>query len=231
MVMSCKLRGEGCTRNQFTGKERDTETGLDYFGARYYDATIGRFLSVDPHANSYNDITPYHYCHNNPLNRIDPTGMDDKDDERNIWEKIKETIVDFFSSILPPFNPPDPNNPPTNVDTKSIVDEVTDDEETQDAATVILQGTENRQQPPKPDPKKKIIEDIVSGKSKDIKKLTDNERKLLEEVEAVDVHELKGGKSSKFDLYKDREGNIYIFRKGGKGEGEYTGYNINDLKK
>jgi hypothetical protein len=33
---------------KFTGKERDTETGLDYFGARYYSQNIGRFASVDP---------------------------------------------------------------------------------------------------------------------------------------------------------------------------------------
>jgi RHS repeat-associated protein len=35
-------------RMKFTGKERDTETGLDYFGARYYSSTQGRFTSVDP---------------------------------------------------------------------------------------------------------------------------------------------------------------------------------------
>ena len=32
----------------FTGKERDAETGLDYFGARYYGSKIGRFTTVDP---------------------------------------------------------------------------------------------------------------------------------------------------------------------------------------
>ncbi|HYT49237.1 MAG TPA: RHS repeat-associated core domain-containing protein, partial [Pyrinomonadaceae bacterium] len=35
-------------RQQFTSKERDTETGLDYFGARYYSSAQGRFTSVDP---------------------------------------------------------------------------------------------------------------------------------------------------------------------------------------
>jgi RHS repeat-associated protein len=65
------------SRNLFTGKERDDETGWDYFGARYYDPAIGRFLSVDPMASKAPDITPYHYTHNNPVNRFDPTGMQD----------------------------------------------------------------------------------------------------------------------------------------------------------
>jgi len=68
------------TGNQykFSGKELDTEGGLDwyYFGARYYDPKIGRFLSVDPHADSYHDLTPYHYVGNNPLVFVDPTGRD-----------------------------------------------------------------------------------------------------------------------------------------------------------
>jgi RHS repeat-associated protein len=61
---------------KFTEKERDKETGYDYFGARYYDPQIGRFLSVDPHAYRYPSLTPYNYVGNNPLNFIDPSGMD-----------------------------------------------------------------------------------------------------------------------------------------------------------
>lgn len=46
----------------------------------------------------------------------------------------------------------------------------------------------------------------------------------------IDVHDLKGGRSaSKLDLYKDRDGNIYIKPKGGSGAGEPTGLNINDF--
>jgi RHS repeat-associated protein len=61
----------------FTGKERDSETGWDYFGARYYDPAIGRWLSVDPLAEETFDVTPYHYTHNNPLNRSDQNGESD----------------------------------------------------------------------------------------------------------------------------------------------------------
>ncbi len=65
--------------NKFTGKERDTDFGLDwdYFGARYYNAEIGRWMSVDPKAQLAPDVTPYQYTHNNPVVRIDPDGERD----------------------------------------------------------------------------------------------------------------------------------------------------------
>ncbi len=42
----------------FKGKERDAETGLDYFGARYFSGAQGRFTSVDPAFESENDANP-----------------------------------------------------------------------------------------------------------------------------------------------------------------------------
>lgn len=61
-------------RYKFTGKERDAETGYDYFGARFYWATIGHWLSVDPLADKYPNISPYAYCAWNPIKFIDPDG-------------------------------------------------------------------------------------------------------------------------------------------------------------
>jgi RHS repeat-associated protein len=60
----------------FTGKEYDA-TGLLYFNARYYDPTIGRFITEDP---SRKGTGWYTYCSNNPVNRSDPTGRYDPDD-------------------------------------------------------------------------------------------------------------------------------------------------------
>ena len=67
---------------KFTGKERDAETGLDFFGARYYSAAQGRWMIADPSANFDPDrqaLNPqrwnqYAYVLNNPLNFIDRNG-------------------------------------------------------------------------------------------------------------------------------------------------------------
>ena len=64
-------------RYKFCGKERDEETGLYYYGARYYAAWLGRFVSCDPMQFNQPDKSPYHYCSNNPVNRIDPMGTTD----------------------------------------------------------------------------------------------------------------------------------------------------------
>ena len=66
---------------KFTGKERDAETGLDYFGARYMSAAQGRFTSpdrpfADQHPADPQSWNLYTYARNNPLRFIDPLGMD-----------------------------------------------------------------------------------------------------------------------------------------------------------
>lgn len=61
---------------KFNGKELDEETGLYYYGARYYDPKVSVFLSVDPHAEKYTSVGAYVYCINNPINVIDPDGKD-----------------------------------------------------------------------------------------------------------------------------------------------------------
>lgn len=68
---------------KYTGKELDVETDLYYYGARYYDAEIGRFpprrtgVSVDPWFGDLNDpqsLNKYAYVRNNPLKYVDPSG-------------------------------------------------------------------------------------------------------------------------------------------------------------
>lgn len=70
--------------DRFTSKERDAETGLDYFGARYLSAAQGRFTSPDPLLASGRVENPqtwnrYAYVLNNPLRLIDRTGLYEED--------------------------------------------------------------------------------------------------------------------------------------------------------
>jgi len=82
--------GETCqptpTEHLFTGKERDAESGNDYFGARYYSSTMGRFMSPDPEGVGAHEDFPqtwnmYSYSLNSPLVMTDPTGMYSCDDQ------------------------------------------------------------------------------------------------------------------------------------------------------
>jgi RHS repeat-associated protein len=63
-------------RYQYNGKELQNDHGLNWYnyGARNYDATIGRFMSVDPMADKFGGWSPYNYTLNNPINMIDPDG-------------------------------------------------------------------------------------------------------------------------------------------------------------
>jgi RHS repeat-associated protein len=84
----------GSKASRYTGKERDTESGLDYFGARYYASNMGRWMSPDPlqwvqwqngnrsaqekfsaYIADPQHLNLYAYVGNNPLSRTDPTGL------------------------------------------------------------------------------------------------------------------------------------------------------------
>ena len=73
--------GTDDVNQKFTGKERDAESGLDYFGARYFGSALGRFTSPDPlmasaHASDPQSWNRYAYAMNNPLRFVDPDGME-----------------------------------------------------------------------------------------------------------------------------------------------------------
>ncbi|MFV0290628.1 MAG: RHS repeat domain-containing protein [Mangrovibacterium sp.] len=60
----------------FNGKELDEETGLYYYGARYYNPRVSLWYGVDPLAEKYPGVSPYAYCVNNPVMLVDPDGME-----------------------------------------------------------------------------------------------------------------------------------------------------------
>jgi len=96
-------------RQHFTLKERDNETGLDFFVNRYYSSTQGRFTSPDPFAfwtldqkkldeyiSNPQRWNRYTYVLNNPLNKVDPDGLVDIPE----WEKLKKDLQQDLSKRL-----------------------------------------------------------------------------------------------------------------------------------
>jgi RHS repeat-associated protein len=65
-------------RYRYVGKEKDLESGLYYYGARYYAAWTCRFISVDPLASDYPFYNPYNYAGNKPIDRIDIDGLQEE---------------------------------------------------------------------------------------------------------------------------------------------------------
>ena len=64
------------TPYKFNGKEKDEETGLYYYGARYYTPELSLWLNVDPLSDKYPSLSPFIYCAGNPIRLIDPDGRD-----------------------------------------------------------------------------------------------------------------------------------------------------------
>jgi RHS repeat-associated protein len=128
-------------KQKFTGKERDSESGLDYFGARYYGSALGRFTSPDPRsqviirqnsiagglpeeaANSFfqgflenpQNWNEYAYVRNNPLAFTDPTGAAAVPGEGHhllvLRNQIQNPIARAFADSVKTGGP----NPPSNV--------------------------------------------------------------------------------------------------------------------
>ncbi|MFC1703550.1 SpvB/TcaC N-terminal domain-containing protein [Candidatus Omnitrophota bacterium] len=85
--------GSDITKYKFTGKPLDDETGLYYYGARYYNPLIGRFLTPDTivqEPRNPQTLNRYSYCGNNPVNNVDPTG--------HSW--FKKFFGQLFGAIL-----------------------------------------------------------------------------------------------------------------------------------
>ena len=85
-----------------TQHERDEETGLDYRGARFYDADVGRFLSVDPLAADFAAWSAYNYVLGNPVSLIDPDGRAPED--IIIRNSSCSCIDEFVNTINENFN-------------------------------------------------------------------------------------------------------------------------------
>jgi RHS repeat-associated protein len=117
MMFSAVCATDACfTRSCFTGKERDTESGNDYFGARYYASSMGRFMSPDPFIpfnlkqdkfeawiSNPQHWNKYAYALNNPLKYTDPTGLTETIYyflNKNLTDTQKQFFNDHKDAIL-----------------------------------------------------------------------------------------------------------------------------------
>ena len=79
---------------RYTGKDYDEDTGLYYFNARWYDASLGRFTTEDPIRDGANWWV---YCSNNPLKYVDPTGLSPK----NLNETQRKIYMEYVAGLTP----------------------------------------------------------------------------------------------------------------------------------
>ncbi len=82
-------------KQQFTGKKLDDETGLYYYGARYYDPLLGKFITPDTIVQAPSNpqtLNRYAYCNNNPINNVDPSG--------HSWKKWLSKAVAFIAAAV-----------------------------------------------------------------------------------------------------------------------------------
>jgi len=88
----------------FNAKEFDEETGMYYYGARYYEPRLSLWMSCDPQQEKYPNIGSYVYCANNPVRFIDPDGRQivgvTKKDAQNFRDDVYKVLADDkFSGV------------------------------------------------------------------------------------------------------------------------------------
>lgn len=94
----------GSVKYLYNGKEQQQDLGLDSYdyGARMYNAQIGRWFQPDPLSEKYFGVTPYNYTLNNPISLFDPDGRDaiitfeyEKDEDGNDTKKNQKNYYYF----------------------------------------------------------------------------------------------------------------------------------------
>ena len=93
--------GEEVANFYFTGQRLDDEVGLYYYGARYYDSSLGRFITPDTIVQDPSDpqtLNRYSYCGNNPINRVDLDGH--KWSWKKFWNSFAGAALGAIATIV-----------------------------------------------------------------------------------------------------------------------------------
>ena len=155
---STNIMGQSPNTFTYTGREFDSESGLYYYRARYYDPITGLFLSEDPIGFAGRDVNLYRYVRNNPVNGTDslglwPTLMPGED----VAEQKGPDIADYYLPDL------------TDEQTQDLVDEVIDELDWIDVGDFATEFPEDFKLPP---PNK--VKDLTEGQKDAIKDFLDD---------------------------------------------------------
>ena len=90
---------------RFSAKETDRETGLSYFGARYYDPSVAMWLGTDPLWEVYVGMNPYNYCAGNPVGLMDLDGRKVAEQSKEDWNSYKNSITEKINELSQQDNP------------------------------------------------------------------------------------------------------------------------------
>ena len=240
-----------------TGKERDAESGNDYFGARYYSSSMGRFMSPDwsakaepvPYAklDDPQSLNLYAYVGNNPLTQVDADGhcwpqwLCNKvaqafinvatlgvvayiHHEAKVTAQHRQYLIDNGYTLV--------NGSNKEVDLKSASAKEVNQAYGQAQADQFRQALGLASQIPTVPGAGSIAPEEGTGgeatpESAQMKRLSNGEIKQLQE-NGIDPHDLKP--NSKYDLFKNSDGEIFVKPKAGNGPGETTGLNIKDYQ-
>ena len=224
---------------KFTGKERDAETGLDYFGARHYSNGLGRFITPDwaakatavPYADFADpqSLNLYTYVRNIPTSKVDADGHDLFADILYFaTQKVGPALAnvgnflrDAATSLPPPhsLNNPFPA-PPCSCTVPSSKNQNNDANKNQNNSKSDNQQEHGGQK------QQTGAQDKILSKS-EVKQLQKNTGQTAHEIKA----DIAGDKNvARYDLYKNANGEIVVKPKGGSGPGEPTGYTTDHLK-
>ena len=227
---------------RFSSKEWHPNSGLYYYGYRFYEPNLQRWLNRDP-LGEYGGINLYEFAYSAPMNWVDPWG-------ERCWNPFNpEFWADLFGGNKKPA-PLDPNSNRALLNEEGLTPGTFTDENGNQisggkctalvcgavAAGVLTAVTEGLGSAGKAEnlgavamkarKAAKAAEKAAEDAAKQFKKLSPGEIKKLKKA-GINPHELKP--NSKFDLFKNKDGDICVMPKDGSGPGDPTGININKL--
>jgi len=225
---------QGASKNKFTGNEWDDEYGLNlyHFDWRPYDPETARWLILDALADVRPQESPYSYAGNNPIVRIDPDGLywvdTNGDGVADTWV-VEEPIVTTAERPSTASSVSSTRRGLAGLGTIALVEPTPVGEAIFVVGSAIYAGYRIGQYLSE----EAASEEKTRNPAQD-KRLSKGEIKKLQDND-IDPEQLKkdtvGGnpKTGGFDLFKDKNGDIYVKPSDGRGPGEPTGININKL--